>query len=298
MSSTSFLAALQSGRVLVSDGATGTILQRQGLPKGMPSDQWVLENPEQVVALHRRFIEAGSDVILTDTFGGTPLRLVHTGISASAAELNRRAVELAKTATAGTEVWVAGSIGPTGELLQPYGTLAEADAEAAFKQQAQALVAGGVDLIVIETQFDLTEAKAALRAVRAVTDLPVVCSFSYDRGTRTMMGVKPAQMAAELEGLGVNVLGINCGRSLADNQKALGELRQATNLPIWFKPNAGLPRTTESGDSEYDVTPADMAAQVPGWIEAGAQVIGGCCGTSPEHLAAMATVVHGTQADR
>jgi 5-methyltetrahydrofolate--homocysteine methyltransferase len=284
----SFLERLQAGQVLVADGATGSNLQQRGLDRGMPSERWVLENPEQIVRLHRDFITAGADIILTSTFGATSIRLEHAGLSDRSADVNRQAVALARQAAAGTQALVAGSIGPTGQLIKPLGPLDEADAVAAFAAQAQELSAAGVDLLVIETQFDLTEAKAAIQAVRSVTQLPLVVSFAYDRGTRTMMGVRPAIMAAELEGLGVQVLGINCGRSLEDNRKALAELRAATSLPIWFKPNAGLPLVDEEGHASYSISPEQMGAEVPAWLAGGAQIVGGCCGTSPEHLKAIA----------
>lgn len=288
MSSSRFLERLQAGKVLVLDGATGTNLQRRGLPAGTPSDLWVMDNPEGVVQLHRDFISAGSDIILTNTFGSSRLHLGHAGLTDRFEQTNRQAVELAQRAAADTDTLIAGSMGPLGEMLQPYGTLAEADAEQAYAEQARLLSEAGVDLLVIETQFDLTEAQAAVRAVRSVSDLPLVCSFSYDRGTRSMMGVKPAQMGKELSGSGVTALGINCGRSLDDNLKALNELRQATDLPIWFKPNAGMPRTDENNQLVYDVTPEQMGEAVAQWVEAGAHLVGGCCGTSPEHLAAIA----------
>jgi 5-methyltetrahydrofolate--homocysteine methyltransferase len=195
---------------------------------------------------------------------------------------------LARQTVEGTAALVGGSMGPLGDMLEPYGMLSAADAEASYAEQACILSDAGVDLLVVETQFDLNEAKAAVRGARSVTDLPLVCSFSYDRGTRTMMGVKPAQMGKELADTGVTALGINCGRSLEDNLKALIELRQVTGLPLWFKPNAGLPHTDAEGHLQYDVTPEMMAAQVPLWIEAGAQLVGGCCGTSPEHLKVIA----------
>lgn len=288
MSSTRFLDRLQSGKVLVLDGATGTNLQRRGLPPGTPSDFWVLDNPDAVLALYRDFVAAGSDIILTNTFGSSRLHLGHAGLADRFESSNRKAVELAFQAVAGTDTLVGGSMGPLGEMLQPYGTLAEADAEAAYAEQARVLSEAGVDLLVIETQFDLNEAKAAIRGARSVSDLPIVCSFSYDRGTRSMMGVKPAQMARELAEAGVVALGINCGRSIEDNMKALAELRANTSLPVWFKPNAGLPRTTETQELVYDVTPEMMGAQVTIWAQAGARLVGGCCGTSPEHLAAIA----------
>ncbi len=283
-----FLDRLNSGDILVLDGATGTNLQRRGLPTGMPSDVWVLDNPAAVRQLHADFLAAGSDVLLTNTFGSSRLHLGHAGLADRFEDTNRRAVELLREVIHDAPALAAGSLGPLGEMLQPYGSLSEEDAGRYYAEQARLLSDAGVDLLVVETQFDLTEALAAVSSIRAVTDLPLVCSFSYDRGSRTMMGVKPTQMANALAGSGVVALGINCGRSLADNLAALRELRQATDLPIWFKPNAGLPRTDESGALHYDVTPEIMAEQVPLWIEAGARLVGGCCGTSPEHLRAIA----------
>ena len=154
-----------------------------------------------------------------------------------------------------------------------------------------ALAQAGVELLVIETQFDINEAKAAVMAVRSVSDLPLVCSVSFDRGKRTMMGVSPAQVAQEIGALAVDLLGINCGRSLEDNLAALKLLHAETDKPLWFKPNAGLPKLDDQGQPVYDVTPSDMAEQVPAWLAAGAQVVGGCCGTSPSHLAAIAAVI-------
>lgn len=283
-----FLERLQAGKTLVLDGATGTNLQQRGLPAGTPSDVWVIDNPEAVTQLHRDFLEAGSDIILTNTFGSTRLHLEHAGLADRFEQTNRRAVELARQVVEGTETLVGGSMGPLGEMLQPYGMLSDADAEAAYADQACILSDAGVDLLVIETQYDLNEARAAIRGARSVTDLPLVCSFSYDRGTRTMMGVNPAQMGKELSGAGVSALGINCGRSLEDNLKALQELRQVTDLPVWFKPNAGLPHNDADGNLQYDVTPEMMAAQVAQWVANGARLVGGCCGTSPEHLMAIA----------
>ena len=288
---TAFLDRLRAGQVLVADGATGTNLQQRGLARGVSSESWVLENPEQITRLHRDFIEAGADLVLTSTFGASSIRLEQAGLAGRAVEVNQQAVALARQAGAGHGTLVAGSIGPTGQLLKPLGPLDEEEAVAAFTAQAQALADAGVDVLVIETQFDLAEAKAAVRAVRAVTDLPLVVSFSYDRGVRTMMGVRPSIMAAELVDLGVDVLGINCGRSLEDNLKALGELRSATRLPIWFKPNAGLPVLDENANPTYTISPEQMGAQVSSWIAAGAQIVGGCCGTSPAHLAAIAGAV-------
>jgi 5-methyltetrahydrofolate--homocysteine methyltransferase len=296
MYSNDVMAMLTAGKVLVLDGATGTNLQARGLESGTLSESWVLEHPEKILRLHQDFIQAGANVILTCSFNGNRYRLQHADLQEKADEINRKAVALAKQAADGKNVFVAGSLGPTGQMLAPYGTLDPADAEASYATQAASLSAAGVDLLVIETQFDIGEAVAAVKGVRSVSNLLLAVSFSYDRGSRTMMGVKPAQAAAEMEKLPVDILGINCGRSLEENLKALVDLRSATSLPIWFKPNAGMPHVDDDGKTVYDVSPQSMGEGVPVWVEAGASLIGGCCGTSPQHLAAIAVKVSGLNA--
>jgi len=291
MSSNDVFAMLAAGKVLVLDGATGTNLQARGLESGQLSESWVLDHPERILQLHQDFIQAGANVILTCTFNGNRYRLQHADLQDKADEINRKAAGLAKQAAEGKSVFVAGSLGPTGLMLAPLGTLDPADAEASYAAQAESLSAAGVDILVIETQFDIGEAVAAVKGVRSVSSLPLVVSFSYDRGARTMMGVKPVQAAAEMEKLQIDILGINCGRSLEENLKALIELRSVTSLPVWFKPNAGLPHVDDTGKTVYDVSPQSMGENVPAWLEAGASLVGGCCGTSPEHLAAIAATV-------
>jgi 5-methyltetrahydrofolate--homocysteine methyltransferase len=290
--SETFLEKLKTGKILVSDGATGTNLQARGLPRGVSSESWVLEESEEIVRLHSDFIKAGADILLTCTFGASPVRLEDGELAGRAMEINKRAVELGRKAIGDRPVLLAGSIGPAGKLLKPLGPLEEETAEHSFAEQARALSQAGVDLLVVETQFDLNEAQVILRAVRSVTNLPLVCSFSFDRGTRTMMGVKPSQLEAAVKDFDVCMLGINCGRSLAENLAALKELRASTHLPIWFKPNAGLPEIDSLGNTYYATTPEQMGIQVHDWIEAGAQVVGGCCGTSPEHLRKIASTAH------
>ncbi len=287
----SFLDLLAEKKTLVADGATGTNLQQRGLPVGKSGEYFVLENPDAIVGLVSDFVLAGADLVLTCTFGASRVHLTAMEMGDRTEEINRTAVALARKAVAGSATLVAGSIGPTGEMLQPFGPLSIEDAQATFAEQAGLLAEAGVDLLVAETMFDLNEAVAAVKGVRSVCDLPLVCSFSYDRGTKTMMGVSPTKAAKALEGLDVNLIGINCGRSLEDNLAALKELRQVTDLPIWFKPNAGLPATDKMGELYYELTPDGMAAPVPEWIESGARVIGGCCGTSPAHLKAVAQAV-------
>ena len=195
MTKKSFLERLQDGQILISDGATGTNLQKRGLPHGVTAEQWVLEQPDQIERLYRDFIQAGSNIILTCTFGGSPVRLEHAGMPGKTAEVNKQAAQLAHKAAKGTDVLIAGSIGPSGQMLKPLGPLEVDEAIASFAEQAKALEDGGVDFLVIETQFDIAEATAAIQGAQSVTNLPIVCSFSYDRGVRTMMGVKPSQMA-------------------------------------------------------------------------------------------------------
>jgi 5-methyltetrahydrofolate--homocysteine methyltransferase len=287
---TSFLERLERGDVLIADGATGTTCQRMGLPIGVAPEEWVLTDPERIVALHRGFAEAGSDIVLTCTFGGTGIRLADGPFAGRAPELNRRAAELAREG-AGDAVLVAGSLGPTGQLCAPLGTLTHDEAAAAYAEQAEALVEGGVDLLVLETMFCPIEAGAAIDGVRQATDIPFVLAFSFDRGTRTMMGTTTAEVIALAVEQGAAAVGANCGTSLENMSAIVAELSaSAAGLPLWVKPNAGLPRMT--GDSAvYDVTPDDLAQAAQSYVAAGARIVGGCCGSTPEHVRAIAEAV-------
>jgi len=288
-----FLKGLQTVKTLVADGATGTNLQKVGLKAGMPPEAWVMEQPEKILALEKAFVEAGADIILTCTFGGTRLRLKDSPYAGRAGEVNRRAVEIARQAVqARPEVLVAGSMGPVGGLLKPYGPLTLEEVGAAYLEQAEALTRAGVDLLVIETQFSLEEAKAALEAARQAGGLPVVISFSYDRGTRTMMGVKPSQVVQTFQPLGVAAIGANCGTTL-ENMEAIVKEYSATaaGLVIWAKPNAGLPALGDDGAAAYKVTPEQMGEYANRYVQAGARIVGGCCGSTPAHVAAIAGAV-------
>lgn len=291
----SFRDVISRGEILVADGATGTNYQARGLARGQAPEEWLWQEPDKVTQLHRDFAQAGSNIILTNTFGATALRLAHAGLQDDAAQVNQRAAELARqaaaSATNGQRVWVAGSIGPSGQLLEPFGTLTREEAVAQFGAQAKALADGGVELLIIETQFDLGEATAAFEGARALTELPIIVSFSFDMGTNTMMGLKAGQVAKEMTALGADMVGVNCGRSLDENFINLQEMRAATHLPLWMKPNAGLPRMTDDDVAIYDVTPEMMGEAAARWLEAGAQIVGGCCGTSPQHLREIARAV-------
>ncbi len=207
-------------------------------------------------------------------------------------EVNKRAVELArKAASARQDVLVAGSIGPTGQLMKPYGPLLPDDGKASFAEQAKALAECGVDLLVIETMFALDEATAAFEGARSVTDLPIVVSFSYDRGVRTMMGVKPADVIKKYKDMGVVAVGANCGTTLENMEKIVQEYAATEpGFPIWAKPNAGLPRM-DGETAVYDITPEQMGESALRNIANGARIVGGCCGSTPEHVAGIAKAV-------
>lgn len=289
-----FLERLNSGEILVADGATGSNLQKMGLKPGKPPEDLVMDDPDTIFKLASSFVEAGSDIILTCTFGGTRLRMKDSKYQDRTPEVNMRAAEIArKAASKRTDVLVAGSMGPVGALIKPYGPLEAEEVKATFTEQAKALAEGGVDFLLIETMFAFEEATAAFEGARSVTDLPIVVSFSYDRGTRTMMGIKPKDVIKRYSEMGAALVGANCGTTL-ENMEAVVKEYAATmpNFPLWVKPNAGVPHMdiqTEQG--VYDMTPEDMARFSLKYIELGAKVVGGCCGNTPEHIAAIVRAV-------
>jgi 5-methyltetrahydrofolate--homocysteine methyltransferase len=289
-----FLERLQTGEILIADGSTGASLQNMGLKPGTPPEDLVFDAPEMVLQLEGAFVAAGSDIILTDTFGGTRLRMKESKYGERAPEVNQRAAELARQAAAARPgTLVAGSIGPTGMMMKPYGPLSLEDAIASFAEQAKALAEGGVDLLVIETMFAFDEADAAFKGARSVTDLPIVVSFSYDRGVRTMMGVKPADMFKRYKEMGALMIGANCGTTLENMEKIQQEYAATEpGFPLWAKPNAGLPHLLD-GVTTYDIMPQQMAEYAVKYVALGARVVGGCCGNLPGHIAAIAKAVKG-----
>jgi 5-methyltetrahydrofolate--homocysteine methyltransferase len=288
-----FLEKLKSGKTLVANGATGTNLQKMGIQPGIAPEELVMDQPDLILKLESDFAAAGAEILLTCTFGGTSLRMKESKYAQRAIELNTRAAELARqVASTRSGTLVAGSIGPTGLLMKPFGPLTPEEAIAAFTDQVKGLVAGGVDLLVIETMFAYDEADAAFKAARTVTDLPIVVSFSYDRGTRTMMGVKPAEMITRYKEMGAVLVGANCGTTLENMEKVEQEYATAEpGFPLWIKPNAGLPRIVE-GETVYDVQPGQMGEYAKKYAALGARVVGGCCGNTPEHIAAIARAIN------
>ncbi|MFM8322618.1 MAG: homocysteine S-methyltransferase family protein [Chloroflexota bacterium] len=283
----SLAEALAAGDPLVADGATGTMLMAAGLPAGSAPELWNIEQPEKILALHNAYLQAGSQIILTNSFGGSPLKLAKAGLGERAHALNLAAARLAVQAAAG-RAYVAGDIGPTGELMKPMGPLTYEAAFETFAQQAAALAEGGVDLIWIETMTDLNEARAAVSAARQATTLPVFCTLSFGRKARTMMGVSAKQAAQELWPLGLSAIGANCGEGLEMIPEVLRQMREAAPEAVLIaKPNAGLPRLV-GGQTVYDVTPQQFALTMDDFVTRGAQVIGSCCGSSPEYIRALA----------
>jgi 5-methyltetrahydrofolate--homocysteine methyltransferase len=287
-------STLRSHGYLISDGAWGTELAKLGLEGGEVPELWNADHPEAVRRVAESYVVAGADLILTNTFGGNRLKLARPGLAGRAAELNRLGVEISRSA-AGKRTLVFASVGPTGEFMAPLGPRDEAEFIDIFAEQIRALVEGGAQGIVVETMTDLNEAIAAVKAARSVAPrLPVVVSMTFDRtafGFATIMGLTPDHAAESLAAAGVDCLGANCGAGIDHMIEVARLMRLATTLPLWIKPNAGLPRLV--GDrTVYSETPEMMAAKVETLFRAGASIIGGCCGTTPDHIRAMAAAAH------
>jgi 5-methyltetrahydrofolate--homocysteine methyltransferase len=275
---------------VVTDGGWGTQLQARGLSSGDCPDAWNLTHPEKVEEVARAYVDAGSQVILTNTFGGNRFRLEGHGLADQVVAINQRGVEISRRAAKGRAL-VFASLGPSGKMLMT-GDVAPEDLLAAYNIQARALADGGADAIVVETMSDLEEAKLAIQAVKNV-GLPVVASLVFDSGKdkdRTMMGLTPEKAAIALAEAGVDVVGANCGQGIEGYINVCRRLRAATDRPLWIKANAGLPVMT-NGVTTYPTSPEAFAACIPDLVKAGANFVGGCCGTSPEFICAITRVL-------
>lgn len=282
-------ALLGADRPVLLDGAMGTLLQDSGLEDGAPGELWNLENPDAVRAAHVAYAEAGARLLTTNTFGGTRPRLDMHGLGDRLAEVNRNAARIARSVADEHGLLVAGDLGPTGELLAPLGTMTLEEAQALFAEQLTALVEGGIDLVLIETLSDLGEADAALAAAREVAPhLPVAVTMSFDTNVRTMMGVRPGDAVKHLAAAGADAVGANCGRGPDEMEIIAAEMLEArpSDLLLIAQSNAGLPQVV--GDHfEYDATPGDLAAHAARLADLGIDLVGGCCGSTPAHIAAM-----------
>ncbi len=286
---------LNSEAFILLDGAMGTMLMESGLTAGDPPEMWNVEHPERIEAIHSAYIEKGSRLVLTNSFGGTRFRLKLHNLQDRVAELNQAAAQLARRAAdaAPDTVAVAGSIGPTGELLEPLGTMTFEEAKVAFAEQAQALAEGGVDVLWIETMSDLEEVRAAVEGARSVTELPIAVCMTFDTNGHTMMGVSPRQAAEELGKLDLIAFGANCGNGIGEVEKVMAVMTQvAPDTPLIAKSNAGIPRLV-GAELEYDGTPEVMAGYAYRVRQMGARLIGGCCGSTPLHLEAMRAALTG-----
>jgi 5-methyltetrahydrofolate--homocysteine methyltransferase len=284
-------------RPLLCDGAMGTQLMIAGLEQGNCGEAWNLNHPERVLAIQRRYVEAGSDCIITNTFGGSRIMLNRHSEADHVAEVNKAGVEIARQAFGNSDGYLIGDIGPFGGLLQPFGEFTEAQVCSAFEEQAAALVEGGADAIIIETQTSLEELLIGIRAAQAAGANCIIGSMAYDvtldgSTFRTMMGVEPEKAAAFMEEHGAHIVALNCGTRM-DMERALTAVeryKSATSLPVMVQPNAGQPKLVNM-KVLYDETPEQMVKGLMPILEAGANIVGACCGSTPGHIRAFRKVM-------
>ena len=279
--------------LLICDGGMGTQLHARGLAPGECPEKWCLDKPGLVRSVHQAYRDAGSLIVETNTFGGNRYKLSHYGLDADAAAINRAGAALARE-VAGDTQYVMASMGPTGLFMEPYGDETEAAFYEAFAEQARAFEAGGADAVIVETMMAVEECCVAVRAVRENTGLTCLASFTFDPqpdgGYASMMGVTPEQFAEQAQAAGAQIIGANCGTGPDHMIAIIGRLRAVTKAPLIAMPNAGMPELV-CGETVFPESPEEMASKVGRLVAAGASIIGGCCGTTPAHIAALARQV-------
>lgn len=277
---------------LILDGANGTELQKRGFDGSMCTEMWVLEHPEVMKKLQEEYIEAGSDVVYAPTFGANRVKLEENGIFNQVADFNKRLVAISKEAAEGSKAIVAGDIATTGKFLAPVGDVSFADLYDIYHEQAKAMEEAGVDMYVIETIMTVPDARAALLAVKDVSDKPVLVSFTCDENGRTLTGSDVRAALVIMQSMGIDAFGLNCSTGPAEMLEQAKRLRDLAEVPVAIKPNAGLPKTID-GETVYDCPPDEFAKHTKEFIELGAGLFGGCCGTGPEHIAKIAPELKG-----
>ena len=280
------LERIAEGRVLISDGAWGTFLHQKGLKAEECPESWNIERPDDVLEIASSYVDAGADIVLTNSFGGSPAKLDGYGLRDKTYELNRAAAEISKEA-AGDSALVLGSVGPTGKMVF-MGEISEEELLEGLKEQVKGLAEGGVDGIVIETMSDLEEARIAILAAKSISDLDVACTFTFSKTQtgeyRTMMGTGVEEFLAMAKEAGADVIGANCGNGTAGMIEIVKEIRALDpTIPVLVHANAGLP-IYEDGKTVFPETPSEMAGQMLALVAAGANIVGGCCGTTPDHI--------------
>ena len=282
------LYSLMNTSPLYLDGATGSNLQKAGMPSGICPEMWILKHPDILIDLQKQFLEAGTQILYAPTFSGNRLKLKEYGLDEYIVEMNTQLVGLSRQAIAasGKQAYIAGNLTMTGESLAPMGSLELETLIDIYKEQAQILLDAGVDLFVVETMMSLAETRAALIAIKEICDLPVITSMTFNEDGRTLYGTDPKTAVVVLQSLGADVIGVNCSTGPEEMTEIVRLMRHYANVPILAKPNAGLPKLID-GETVYDMTSDEFASFGPALIEAGASVLGGCCGTTPEHIAKL-----------
>jgi 5-methyltetrahydrofolate--homocysteine methyltransferase len=291
----SLLKEIENGKILISDGGWGTYLHSLGLEVGACPEIWNITHRNEVLSIPKSYIEAGADIVLTNTFGAHPIRLKHYGLQDRAFELNEAGASISREA-AGDHPFVLGSIGPSGAIIM-MGEVPEEKVYDGFRIQVEALSKGGADAICIETMSEIAEACLAIRAAKEFTDLEVVCTFTYQKTVhdyyRTMMGVSPAEMIAAVKEAGADIIGANCGIGFDQMVEIAKEIREADpSTPVLVQANAGIP-IVKNNKTIFPETPEMMRPKIKELIKAGANIIGGCCGTTPEHIRVIVKEIRG-----
>ncbi len=292
-----FLKTLDGKRILVSDGGMGTEMQRRGITGDQCPEAFNISHPESIKSIHRDYLDAGSDLVETNTFGGNSIRLARYNAEDKVDLYNRKAAELAREVCPRGKL-VAGSIGPTGEILEPLGTVSLNSAYAAFARQAEALANGGVDFIIVETMMMLEEAENAVKAAKESTGLPVAATMTFDlsaNGVHTSWGVTPSAAVNRLADAGADIVGGNCGNGVEVVLAAIKEMQPLTDIPLMAQPNAGKPRLIEH-KTVYEASPEQMQEDMTPLLDFNVRIIGGCCGTTPEHIKRIRSMVDQHQA--